>query len=195
MLTWKWMDTFTQIEHHQRFCYLFSISNLIILNSLQINFTKNFGCGTHFQFYNYNLFEKFHLNLTPKYKTGSSRMMFLNYTPCVSHLTKNVPLLQSSQLPPPGMDCPASFPKPLGETLQMGRESTPAAKKLLISLTAKIPLTKQQFSCNHPMQASFIAAVMLLYRFSHFRLYLHIYHANLDQSMDTNSYLQHDKKN
>ena len=43
------------------------------------------------------------------------------------------------------------------------------------------------------MQASFIAALLLLYNFFNFRLYVQIYHANFDYSMVTGSYLQYDK--
>ena len=43
----------------------------------------------------------------------------------------------------------------------MRGESCPAAQKLLISHTKKICLTKEQFSCNHQIQASFIAVIAL----------------------------------
>ena len=53
--------------------------------------------------------------------------------------------------------------------------------------------TPEKVSCDHPIQASFIAASLLLYHFFNFRLYVKIYHATFDYSMVTKSYLQHDK--
>ena len=41
-------------------------------------------------------------------------------------------------------------------------------------------LIKQQFSCNHPMQALFVSAVISVVSFFNVRLYIHIFHANFD---------------
>ena len=62
------------------------------------------------------------------------------------------------------MNCLAPSPKPLEETLYMSPESCLAIKKMVIFYAKKIPHTKWQFSCNHPIQTSFKAvfiAVML----------------------------------
>ena len=40
-------------------------------------------------------------------------------------------------------------------------------------------LIKQQFSCNHPMQALFVSAVISVVSFFNVRLYIHIFHAIL----------------
>ena len=83
--------------------------------------------------------------------------------PGISLFTKNVTKL----LQPPGAGC---FPFPLtfmgnpGD----GEKSYPTAKDLLIFPIRKIPLNriphffsiKQLFSSNHPMQSSFVAAVI-----------------------------------
>ena len=86
--------------------------------------------------------------------------------PPVFHiLPKNFCLLSSGLLPPPCIDSstPSSIPiiweKPY--RWRRGRESRPAAHKMLISHTRKIPLTKQQFSCNHPIRASFMTVITL----------------------------------
>ena len=55
----------------------------------------------------------------------------LNYTPYISHLT-----------------------------FWIVRESRSEAKKMLIFCTRKIPLTKEQFLYNHPIQTLFIVAVI-----------------------------------
>ena len=104
-------------------------------------------------------------------------------------------LPSSCLLSPPGMDCPTTSPKPTvwGKPGRLGPSSSQKKKKI-ISHTRKSFLTKQQFSCDHPIQASFIAASLLLYHFFNFRLYVKIYHATFDYSMVTKSYLQHDKR-
>ena len=66
-----------------------------------------------------------------------------------------------------------------------GEESHPATQKMLISHTRKIPLTKQHFSRNHSIQASFMAVIA----FFNFRLYIQLYHANFDQPTVTESYM------
>ena len=96
-----------------------------------------------------------------QYKTVSSRIISLNYTLCSPHLTKNVPLLSCCVLPQPCMDCPTPSPKP---TIQgkrcRWRENPDQQQKNAHYPLQKIPFTKQQFSCNHPKQASFIAVVI-----------------------------------
>ena len=83
------------------------------------------------------------------------------YTYCIPHFTKNFspPLIL---LVAPTMNGLAYlFPQTfyLLKTLEMGGESC------LISYTGKIILTKQQFSCNHPIQASFKAVVTAVVSF------------------------------
>ena len=132
-----------------------------------ISFRQNllfFACGAHFQCRNHDLFE---IVLCPQYKIMSSRIISLNYTYCIPHLTKNVPSDIILLLAPTMYELPYPFPQAcrLEETLQLWGESRSAAKKMLISHTRKIPLTKQQFSCNHSIQASFISIVIVVVSF------------------------------
>ena len=92
-------------------------------------------------------------------------------------------LISPCLLPPPCMDCSTPSPKPtFGENLVDGGQSEPSSKKMLIPHTRKIILTKKYFSCNHPIQALFIAVVIavICFFFFNFRLYIQIYHANSD---------------
>ena len=54
-----------------------------------------------------------------------------------------------------GLSCP--FPQTFGGNPIDGGMIPHSCKKFLISRTGKIPLTKQKFSCSHPIQASFKA--------------------------------------
>ena len=116
----------------------------------------------------------------------SNRGVFLNYTVCISLLPKTFRLLSYCLLPPPFMDCPTLFSKP---TVDWARLTVKKKKKTLLSHTRKIPFTKWQFSCNHPIQASFIAASLLLFHFFNFRLCTQIYYANFDYTILTESYM------
>ena len=67
----------------------------VSLIAFRQNFNKNFGCSVHFQLHNHDLFV-------------SSSVNYLNYTPGISLLTKNNPLLWCCfaaptrfELPPP----------------------------------------------------------------------------------------------
>ena len=83
------------------------------------------------------------------------------------------------------MDChtPSSKPYRLGPpSSQKEKGSIPTPEKS--------PSPNTNF---HVIQASFIATSLLLYHFFNFRLYVHIYHANFDSLMVTESYLQNDK--
>ena len=88
-------------------------------------------------------------------------------SPCISHLTKNVspPFILLVVPTWYGLLCP--FPQPYcsGETMSIGEESHLATKKMFDFRTRKIPLTKEQFSCNHPKQASFITVVIAVVSF------------------------------
>ena len=65
--------------------------------------------------------------------------------------------LPSYFLPALCMDCPVPTPKQIQWIV---RESRSEAKKMLIFCTRKIPLTKEQFLYNHPIQTLFIVAVI-----------------------------------
>ena len=115
-------------------------------------------------------------------------MIFLNYIPCIPILPKMYHLLLSCLWPLPCMDCPALSPKPTvcWKPCRWGKnpiqQQKKEKKKILISHTRKIPLIIQQFSCNHPIQASFKAVVIVAVSFFfNFRFYIQIYHANFDQ--------------
>ena len=85
----------------------------------------------------------------------------------------------------PCIDChtPSSKPYRLGPpSSQKEKGSIPTPEKS--------PSPNTNF---HVIQASFIATSLLLYHFFNFRLYVHIYHANFDSLMVTESYLQNDK--
>ena len=51
----------------------------------------------------------------------------------------------------------------------------------------------KKFSCNHPIQASFIAVSLLCQFLTSGFMHIQICHANFDNSMVTESCLQHDK--
>ena len=115
------------------------------------------------------------------------RIISLNYSPYIPHLTKNVPPTSALLVPLTTwsihMGCPTLHANtPFGGNPVDGRGIPPNSKKVPISNTKKIPLTKSQFSSNHLIQASFIAAVIviLFYHFFNFRSYIQIYHANFD---------------
>ena len=65
--------------------------------------------------------------------------------------------LPSYFLPALCMDCPVPTPKQIQWIV---RESRSEATKMLIFCTRKIPLTKEQFLYNHPIQTLFIVAVI-----------------------------------
>ena len=128
----------------------------------------------------------------------SIRIISQNYTEDISLLTKNLPSFDVVLLLLPGVDClPFSwiFIGNPGD----GGESYPIAKNFLVSAIRKIPLIdffrcqkchslpiKQQFSCHHPMQVSFVAVVIsIITFFFNFRLYLHTCHAHFDKSTFT----------
>ena len=107
----------------------------------------------------------------------------------MSLLTKNVTKL----LHPQGVDC-SPFPWTFMGNPEDGGKSYLTAKNLLIYPIRKIPLNrfkffaiknfisspiKQQFSINHPMQSSFVAAVISLVSYFKFQAYVHMCHANL----------------
>ena len=122
-----------------------------------------------------------------------NRVISLNYTSCI---TKNVPPPFILLVVPTMYGLPQLFPPTYhlgGNPVDWARPA--AKKKMFISHSRKISLTKEQISCNHPIQASFIAALLLLYNFFNFRLHVQIYHANFDYSIVTESYLLHDKSN
>ena len=83
-------------------------------------------------------------------------------SPCISHLTKNVspPFILLVAPTMYGLPCPFPQPYRSRETLSIGEESHLATKKMFDFRTRKTPLTKEQFSCNHPKQASFITVVI-----------------------------------
>ena len=75
-------------------------------------------------------------------------------------LPKMFPLLSFSLLSPPCMDCPTFSSKPtIWENLIDG------GRILLHFLHRKNPLHQMQFSCNHPIQASFISVVIAVVSF------------------------------
>ena len=105
----------------------------------------------------------------------SSRIISLNYTPCIFHLTKNV-LPPFILLAAPTMyGLPYPFPQTyhLGETLSMGVGG------------GILPSSKNK--CSFPTPE------ITPHQITNFRLYVQIYHANFDKSMITESYLQYDK--
>ena len=51
----------------------------------------------------------------------------------------------------------------------------------------------KKFSCNHPIQASFIAVSLLCQFLTSGFMHIQICHANFDNSMVAESCLQHDK--
>ena len=119
----------------------------------------------------------------------SSRIISQNHTPGMSLLTKNVTKL----VHPQGVDC-SPFPWTFMGNPEDGGKSYLTAKNLLIYPIRKIPLNrfkffaiksfisspiKQQFSINHPMQSSFVAAVISLVSYFKFQAYVHMCHANL----------------
>ena len=99
----------------------------------------------------------------------SSRIISLNYTPCIVCLTKIVfpPFIFLVASTLCGLPCP--FPQSYNywETLPMWKESRTAAK-LLISHNIKILLTRKQFS----IQVSFIVVVIMVVPIFSFRIYV-----------------------
>ena len=86
------------------------------------------------------------------------RIISLNYTPCISHLNKNVSppfilLVVWTALP--------ILPNlPFGGNPVEGGRTPHISNKTAHFSHQKILLTKQQFLCNHSIQASFIAVVI-----------------------------------
>ena len=79
----------------------------------------------------------------------------------------SLPTKKSS--PPPFLyaaSCPFFDCKPFGQNIGKNfNRIPPSSEKILISRTRKVSLIKQQFSCNHPIQASFIAVAIAVVSF------------------------------
>ena len=97
----------------------------------------------------------------------SSRIISQNYTPCILHLTKNVPLLPLCLLPPPCMHCPTPSPKYTiwGKPCRWRKNPAQQQKKNAHFPHQKNPPHQTAFSCNYPIQASIIAAVIITVSF------------------------------
>ena len=82
-------------------------------------------------------------------------------------LPKMFPSFNIALLPLPGVDCNAPSPPPqtfVENPRDWGRIPL-SSRKIGHFPRLKIPLTKQQFLCNHKIQASFIAAVIAVVSF------------------------------
>ena len=118
----------------------------------------------------------------------SSRMIFLNYIPCIPILPKMYHLLLSCLWPLPCMDCPALSPKPTvcRKPCRWGKNPIQQQKKE--KKISSFPTPEKSPSSNgnfhvitqHPIQASFIAVVIAVVSFFfNFRLYVQMY-SNFD---------------
>ena len=80
-------------------------------------------------------------------------------------LPKMFPSFNIALLPLPGVDCNAPSPQTFVENPRDWGRIPLSSRKIGHFPRLKIPLTKQQFLCNHKIQASFIAAVIAVVSF------------------------------